>query len=66
MTKMIMAAPLMVLAAAPAWGCMEGGCGAGKCTDCHSLTRDEAGALLPDGVDRVLNVDQAELPDRRH
>lgn len=37
------------------------GCGAGKCSDCHSLTVPEAAGLLK-GIDRVLNVEFAEVP----
>lgn len=37
-------------------------CGEKRCTDCHSLTREEAGFLLGSGADRVLNVEQAEMP----
>ena len=52
----------VLLLAAPAAAFMEGGCGAGKCSDCHSLSVDEAGKLLGAGVDRVLKVDQADVP----
>jgi len=37
------------------------GCGAGKCSDCHSLTLKEATTLLK-GVDKVLAVEFSELP----
>ncbi|APG26474.1 hypothetical protein A7E78_00475 [Syntrophotalea acetylenivorans] len=37
-------------------------CGEKRCTDCHSLTKEEAGFLLGAGADRVLKVDQAEMP----
>jgi thiol:disulfide interchange protein DsbC len=37
-------------------------CGEKRCTDCHSLTKEEAGFLLGSGADRVLNVEQAEMP----
>jgi thiol:disulfide interchange protein DsbC len=52
----------VLLLAAPAAAFMEGGCGAGKCSDCHHLTVDEASNLLGGGVDRVLKVDPAEMP----
>lgn len=48
--------------AAPAWGFMEGGCGAGKCTDCHNLTVPEASKLLGNEIDKVLSVELAEMP----
>lgn len=37
------------------------GCGAGKCSDCHSLTLKEATTLLK-GIDKVLAVEFSELP----
>lgn len=37
------------------------GCGAGKCSDCHSLTVKEATTLLK-GIDKVLAVEFSELP----
>jgi thiol:disulfide interchange protein DsbC len=37
-------------------------CGEKRCADCHSLTREEAGFLLGTGADRVLQVEQAEMP----
>lgn len=39
-----------------------GGCGEGKCSDCHSLDSKEAGKLLGDSVDKVLKVQFAEMP----
>lgn len=37
------------------------GCGAGKCSDCHSLSVKEATTLLK-GIDKVLSVEFSELP----
>ncbi len=37
-------------------------CGEKRCIDCHSLTKEEAGFLLGTGADRVLKVEQAEMP----
>ena len=37
------------------------GCGAGKCSDCHSLSMKEATTLLK-GIDKVLAVEFSELP----
>jgi thiol:disulfide interchange protein DsbC len=37
------------------------GCGTGKCRDCHSLTREEAGKLLGGMVDNVLNVEESPV-----
>jgi len=39
----------------------EGGCGSGKCSDCHSLDQQEAAKLIK-GVDRILKVEFAEMP----
>jgi len=50
-------AVLLLLFAAPAAHSFTGdGCGGGACTDCHSLTRNEAAAILGNGVDNVLSV----------
>lgn len=37
------------------------GCGAGKCSDCHSLSLKEATTLLK-GIDKILAVEFSELP----
>lgn len=37
-------------------------CGEKRCTDCHSLSKEEAGFLLGAGADRVLQVEEAEMP----
>lgn len=38
------------------------GCGAGSCSDCHSLDVKEAGDLLQGTVDKILRVEFAEMP----
>lgn len=56
---LVLAVALPVLAFGP-----EGagvGCGASKCSDCHSLSVQEAATLLK-GFDKILKVDFAELP----
>jgi len=53
---------LLLLAAVPASAFMQEGCGAGACTDCHSLSVEEAKALFKNNVDRVLKVELAEMP----
>lgn len=53
---------LALLSAGGAQAFMGDGCGQGKCTDCHSMTRDEAQAVLKDVVDRVLEVRLGEIP----
>jgi thiol:disulfide interchange protein DsbC len=37
------------------------GCREVNCSQCHSLSVQEAGVLLSGGVDRVLNVEEAEI-----
>ena len=50
-------AALLFLAAVPAATAFTGeGCSSGACTDCHSLTRDEAAKILGGNVDNVLSV----------
>jgi thiol:disulfide interchange protein DsbC len=50
-------AALLFLAAVPAAHAFTGeGCSSGACTDCHSLTRDEAAKILGGNVDNVLSV----------
>ncbi len=50
-------AALLLLFAVPAAHPFTGeGCASGACTDCHSLTRDEAVKILGSGVDNVLSV----------
>ena len=47
----------LFLAGIPAAHSFTGeGCSSGACTDCHSLTRDEAVKLLGGNVDNVLSV----------
>uniref|UniRef100_UPI004056E710 DsbC family protein n=1 Tax=Candidatus Electrothrix sp. TaxID=2170559 RepID=UPI004056E710 len=40
----------------------EGGCGAGDCRDCHSVSRDEVAQLLKGKVHEVLDVKRSEVP----
>jgi len=50
-------AALLLLSAVPAAHPFTGeGCASGACTDCHSLTRDEAVKILGSTVDNVLSV----------
>ena len=50
-------AALLFLAVVPGAHPFTGeGCSSGACTDCHSLTRDEAAKLLGGNVDNVLSV----------
>lgn len=53
----------ILLLSAPVHAMTAEGCGAGSCNDCHSLTVDEASALLKQGgIERVLSVEFAEMP----
>lgn len=55
-------AVLLFLAAVPAAHPFTGdGCSSGACTDCHSLTRDEAVKILGSNVDNVLSIVQSPV-----
>jgi thiol:disulfide interchange protein DsbC len=60
MRRSLQAVPLaafLLLFAVPAAHPFTGdGCASGACTDCHSLTRDEAVKILGNTVDNVLSV----------
>lgn len=60
--KSILLATMMLLAASTVYGFSQNGCGSGKCTDCHSLTRKEASKLLKGKVDKVLSVKLSPVP----
>lgn len=63
MKKAVLPLLLLLLFAAPAvQAFMQEGCGAGKCTDCHSLSKQEASTLFKGNVDKVLKVELAEVP----
>jgi len=50
-------AALLLFLTVPAAHAFTGeGCSSGACTDCHSLTRDEAAKILGGNVDNVLSV----------
>ena len=51
----------ILLASAPSQAFMKDGCGGGACTDCHSLTREEAGKILGGVVDNVLSVSESPV-----
>ena len=53
---------LMICLASSALAFPQEDCGEKRCTDCHSLTKQEAGFLLGSGADRVLKVEQSEMP----
>jgi thiol:disulfide interchange protein DsbC len=39
----------------------KGGCGGGACTDCHSLTTEEAAKVLAGMVDKVISVEMSPV-----
>ncbi len=53
---------LLIFWASAAFAFPQEACGEKRCIDCHSLTKEEAGFLLGSGADRVLKVEQAEMP----
>jgi len=55
------AAALSLAAANPAPAMTGDGCGSGACTDCHSLSREEAVKILGGNVDNVLSVDMSPV-----
>lgn len=62
MKKIVLPLLFALFAAVPAHAFMEEGCGAGKCTDCHSLSEKEATTLFKGNIDRVLKVELSEMP----
>jgi thiol:disulfide interchange protein DsbC len=52
---------LLLLASSPSHAFMKEGCGGGECTECHSLTREEAADLLAGAVDNVLKVEPSPV-----
>lgn len=51
---------LMCISQAYAFG--QEGCGAGSCSDCHSLDVNEAEGLFKGSIEKVLRVEFAEMP----
>jgi len=63
MRKMLSLLILSLLLSVPvAWGFGEGGCGAGVCSDCHHLERDEAKKLMGGFGDDIGRIELAEIP----
>lgn len=58
-----LAVSLILILAAPiaAHSFMKDGCGSGECRECHTLTRDEAAAVLGQMVDKVLSVGEGPI-----
>jgi len=62
MKKMFLVVLFFLLLTSPVFAMTADGCGAGSCTDCHSLAKSEAGELLKGLVDKVNNVEFSEVP----
>jgi len=60
--KMLVALALVLLSAASALAFPRENCGEQRCTDCHSLSKNEAAFLLGEQADRVLNVELSDMP----
>jgi len=57
----VAAAILFLIASSPSHAFMKEGCGGGECTECHSLTREDAAILLSGTVDNVLKVEPSTV-----
>jgi thiol:disulfide interchange protein DsbC len=57
----ILACLLTVFTPADSGAFMKDGCGGGACSDCHSLTREEAGNILRGVFDNVLSVSESPV-----
>ncbi len=62
MMKILLMTAMALFLAVSGHAFTQDGCGAGTCSDCHSLTKAEASDLLKGGVDQVLDVEFAEIP----
>ncbi len=61
-TGIALALAAALVTAAPAGAFVKDGCGDGACSDCHSLSKDEAKTLLSDLVHDVLAVEPSRVP----
>jgi len=52
---------LTIIASTDSAAFMKEGCGGGACSDCHSLTREEAGKILGGLVDNVVSVSESPV-----
>lgn len=62
LSALMFVALLAVLPAAHALAFGGGGCGEGKCLDCHSLDKKEAATIIKDFPLKVLSVKNPEVP----
>ena len=61
MVKKALIALCLCLLPVCGWSFGGDGCGSGKCSDCHSLTKKEVVKLLPPGVDSIDSVRFSEI-----
>lgn len=64
MRRLLLPLVIAILVLAPWRGARafeKGGCGGGACTDCHSLTKEEAAKVLDGMVDKVLSVEMSPV-----
>lgn len=52
---------VLLLCATTVWAFPKDSCGEKTCTDCHTLTKEEAGYLLGNQADKVLNIEPAQV-----
>jgi thiol:disulfide interchange protein DsbC len=60
--RILLFVTLMVFSSANLFAMTADGCGAGSCADCHSISKQEETQLLGSMVDKVNNVEFAEVP----
>jgi thiol:disulfide interchange protein DsbC len=59
--KLLLIVGVMLLCASTAWAFPKESCGEQSCTDCHTLTKEEAKHLLGEQADQVLNIEPSEV-----
>ncbi|MEZ4600313.1 MAG: DsbC family protein [Syntrophotaleaceae bacterium] len=60
--KSLLFGVLLALVAVSAQAFPKENCGEQTCTDCHSLSRQEAGFLLGEQAEKILNVELSDMP----
>ncbi|MFO7983873.1 MAG: thioredoxin fold domain-containing protein [Desulfuromonadales bacterium] len=60
--RFILASLIVLLSAGSVAAFTAGGCGEGKCVDCHSLEKKEVSELIPGLNGEVATVEPAEVP----
>ncbi|MDA3969753.1 MAG: DsbC family protein [Desulfobulbaceae bacterium] len=53
---------ISIFISSPALAMPQGGCGAGDCRDCHTLSKKEAATLLQGKVSEVVDVNRSQVP----